>query len=259
MDQVRRLLKPVRLPIPPRPQASRARRPDACVRRPVAQPSGPRRTRTVTPLLAGKLHCHSCYGPNVRGAGVEPAVHNAPGLRPGTVPRWQPAVGIGKLVDQIPLLAISSVVKELFGREGLSPFRQIPSSHSQGRGESNPIVGGFGGRPATGASPLRLFSVVMARKPKEPPPCGSGSSTVSGPFKMQVMPLMAPPRSGLRSPCLGYQGHLMWLATCRATSPGPVALRTTGFSGHLSRGYNAWTRVYTGPPQMGRPFMRLFK
>jgi hypothetical protein len=98
MDQVRRLLKPVRLPIPPRPQASRARRPDACVRRPVAQPSGPRRTRTVTPLLAGKLHCHSCYGPNVRGAGVEPAVHNAPGLRPGTVPRWQPAVGIGKLV-----------------------------------------------------------------------------------------------------------------------------------------------------------------
>jgi hypothetical protein len=39
----------------------------AALRSPVARSSGPRRARTVTLLLAGELHCHSCSGPKSAG------------------------------------------------------------------------------------------------------------------------------------------------------------------------------------------------
>jgi hypothetical protein len=137
-------------------------------REPLARLGGPRRTRTFTGLLVGEVQCrHSCSGPKVRGAGVEPAVPEAPGVttrcRPTTATRgwdrYEVATWHGG--DPIPLLVISSVVKELLRREEPSPFRQMGSSHSEGPTESNPIVGGLGGRPATGASPLRVFCFVV--------------------------------------------------------------------------------------------------
>jgi hypothetical protein len=64
MDSVHRGLSPARLPVPPRPHEAPRRLPRCC---------GPRRARTVTSLHAGELHCLSCSGPVVRGAGVEPA------------------------------------------------------------------------------------------------------------------------------------------------------------------------------------------
>jgi hypothetical protein len=56
--------------------------------------------------------------------------------------------------DPVPLLTISSVFKDLFGRALSSPFRHLGVSRSQGRGDSNPVLGRVGGRSAAGASPL---------------------------------------------------------------------------------------------------------
>jgi hypothetical protein len=42
-----------------------------------------------------------------------------------------------------PLLAICSIVKELFARDDQA-FGEISRSHAQERRESNPVVGGFG-------------------------------------------------------------------------------------------------------------------
>jgi hypothetical protein len=98
MDMVRRLLRPVRLPIPPRPQKAARRREAAVPLRRFRQPSGPRRARTVTCLLAGEVHCYMCFGPRVRGAGVEPAVPNGAWVttrcRPTTASRgWDRFMG----------------------------------------------------------------------------------------------------------------------------------------------------------------------
>ena len=74
-------------------------------------------------------------------------------------------------------------------------------SHSQGRRESKPVCGGFGGRPATGAPPLRVLSCVLRslRKSKEPLPCGSGSSG-HGPVKVQFRSSSTPPERARRRP-----------------------------------------------------------
>ncbi len=70
MDSVHRGLSPARLPVPPRPHET----PTYPHETPgSARCCGPRRARTVTSLRAGELHCLSCSGPVVRGAGVEPA------------------------------------------------------------------------------------------------------------------------------------------------------------------------------------------
>jgi len=88
------------------------------------QPSGPRRTRTVSVLLAGEVHGHSCVGPmGPRGRSRTCRANSAwvtarcrpttatRGRRPTAATSWQGAR------PSVPLLAISSVVKVLFGRD----------------------------------------------------------------------------------------------------------------------------------------------
>lgn len=213
---------------------------------------GLRQTRTVTLLLAGELHCHSCSESVViRWAGVEPALPEGAWLRPGPAPRRRPAARI----DERPrcgrarrdlLLAISSVFKELFGRVLPSPFRQLGASRSQGRREANPVRGGVGDRPATGASPLGDCSVVIwSGKTKEPPPFGSGFSTVPDLVKVLVNPSRAPPRRHWCLRSVGRRFPLVRRASTRATSRGSVFPRGTGDPGSWSRRCTAWTESYT--------------
>ena len=118
---VRRLLRPVRLPFPPRPHAEPGEGRHV-VGPTITRLRGPRRTRTVFVLLAGEVHRHLCVGPSVRGAGVEPAVPKRLGYGQvpshDGVPRWTggfPRQGMAR--HPIRLLAISSVFKDLFGRD----------------------------------------------------------------------------------------------------------------------------------------------
>ena len=216
MDQVRRLLRPVRLPIPPRPHEAPA---------PTAAATDGRSASAVDPdglepsssSLQGRCTATCALGPWVRGAGVEPAVPKAPGLRPGAVPRRRPAEGdrrAGRAVagarPSVPFAG------DLFSCQGAiwarrtKAFVQISSSHSQGRRESNPVFGGFGGRPATGAPPLRVLRCVLRslRKSKEPLPRGSGSSG-HGPVKVQFRPSRTPPWTGARRTLLGRRRRAM--------------------------------------------------
>ena len=146
------------------------RHPTTSGRRRSARPSGPRRTRTVFVLLAGEVHCHSCVGPMSPRGRSRTCLAKAPGLRPGAVPRRQTR-GWGSISGRewhstrpsIPLLAISSIVKELFGRDEPSLFAQMARRTRRGARESNPVFGGFGSRPATGASPLCRAVLVLCR------------------------------------------------------------------------------------------------
>jgi len=202
--------------------------------------------------LLGSCTASRALGPVVRGAGVEPAMPEGAWVttrsRPSTATRGRDRTcrGLVVPVTPIPLLAISSVFKVLFWRDSSSPFGPICASHSQGRGESNPVIGGFGGRPASGASPLRLLSVVVAaRKTKEPLPCGSGSSTVNGPLKVQFIPLEAPPDRHLcQVPCC-RRVVVYSLATNRATQPGSVLPRSAAGRGPGSGSRSTWRSLYT--------------
>jgi hypothetical protein len=200
MDRVHRGLNPARLPVPPRPRAT------------------PRTDSTQWTQTGSNRHLTPCKGAALPlvlwahgwSAGQESNLQcpKAPGLRPGAIPRRRPAAGpgvsrCGTARTPIRSLAISSVVKERFRRDGVCPYRNMGAPRQQGRRESNPDHDGVGNRPATGASPLRcLLHRVSARNTKEPPPFGSGSQTVFGPVKVQVMPLGAPPGRWLSLPGL---------------------------------------------------------
>jgi len=88
-------------------------------------------------------------GPWVRGAGVEPAVPKAPGLRPGAVPRRRPADGDrmrprgGNARSSIPLLAISSVVKVLLRRDEPSHSCKSARRTRRGAGSRTPSSAGL--------------------------------------------------------------------------------------------------------------------
>ena len=58
-----------------------------------ANPVGPDGLEPSPSSLQGRCTATRALGPWVRGAGVEPAVPIAPGLRPGAVPRRRPADG----------------------------------------------------------------------------------------------------------------------------------------------------------------------
>jgi hypothetical protein len=138
-----------------------------------------------------------------RSAWVTARCRPTTATRGGTIARprvWQ------RTRPSVPLLAISSIVKVLFGRDEPSHLSKISSPHLQGRGESNPVFGGFGGRPATGAPPLRVF--CRGRKSKEPLPCGSGSSG-HGPMKVQFKPSRTPPWQGAPRTFLGRRRRAM--------------------------------------------------
>jgi hypothetical protein len=121
-------------------------------------PSCGRRGKGKEAALPVVLSAHVSAGQesNLRGP-------KAPGVRPGAVPRRPPAVGsVGSrpAAAPIPLLAISSVFKVLFGRARPSPYRQMGVPCWPGRGESSPVPGEAGDRSATGSSPLWLSSAV---------------------------------------------------------------------------------------------------
>jgi hypothetical protein len=217
MDKVRRLLRPVRLPIPTRPHEARPPATAAATDGRSATAVDPDGLGPSSSSLQGRCTATRALGPWVRGAGVEPAVPKAPGLRPGAVPRRRPTEGdrcsgraVARRRPSVPFAG------DLFSCQGAiwtrrtKAFVQIGSSHSQGRRESNPVVGGFGGRPATGAPPLRVLSCALRsfRKSKKPLPCGSGSSG-HGPVKVQFRPSRTPPWEGARRTLLGRRRRTM--------------------------------------------------
>jgi hypothetical protein len=170
------------------------------------------------------------------GASVVSARTSAAPSRDGEPRKGIDRVPRGVTAGSIPFLAISSVFKELFGRAPPSPYRSLGVRRSQGRGESNPVLGGVGDRSATSASPLGGRQMLCpAPKQKEPPPCGSGSLTVSGLSKVLVSPSKAPPWRGWPTQWLDWRTHASIRASSRATSTGFVPSRSAGLPGSESR------------------------
>jgi hypothetical protein len=152
-------------------------------RRVAGPPGGPRRTRTVSSSLQGGAP------PLVRWAHESAGRSrtwraDAPGLRPGTVrpatamrgwDRSGPRCGARTAIDH--LLAISSVVKVLFGRDEPTLLRKSVSRIRRGAGSrTTPSAEMEAARlPALG----RAFFAGLVQKAKEPLPRGSGSRTVT--------------------------------------------------------------------------------
>ncbi len=186
MDRVRRLLRPVRLPIPPRPQGA----PDFATtsrRQSLGWRSGPRRTRAVFVLLAGGAL------PRVRwaheSAGQE---SNLPCRNAWVTSRCRPTTATrGFGTDQRPRCGVR--------RDHRSHcWRSLQLSRSY-MGATNQAFCANGSVTLAGAQGVepRLRQVwkppgyrclaplsccpgfVSARKPKEPPPGGGGSRTVT--------------------------------------------------------------------------------
>jgi len=101
----------------------------------------------------------------------------APGLRPGTVPRRRPAEGIERGLavatcrPSIPLLAISSVVKVLFGRDGPDPLGKSAHLTRRGAGSRTPSSAGLEAARLPVPRPSLCSRMGRRRRePKEPPP-----------------------------------------------------------------------------------------
>jgi len=136
------------------------------------------------------------------------------------------------MTGPIPLLAISSVFKELFGRALPSPYRHLGVSRWQGCRESNPVLGGVGDRSATGASPLWcVLSCVSGPKNKGAASFRKRLLDGPRPSKVQVTRSRAPPWRGWPVPWLEWRTRVVTRTSSSATSPGFVPRRNAGYSG----------------------------
>ena len=214
MDKIRRLLRPVRSIRHVRTKAS------ACDGRRDRRPHGnavdPDGLEPSSSSLQGRCTATYALGPWVRGQESNLPCQKRLGY--GQVPSHDGGPGGGPLSGRqvarrghrSHLLAISSVVKVLFRRDERKHLCKSARRTRRSAGSRTLSSAGFGGRPATGAPPLRILSCVRRsfRKSKEPLPYGSGSSG-HGPVKLQFRPSRTPPWEGARRTLLGRRRRTM--------------------------------------------------